>query len=162
MDSAQIRRAKLVRLLVWPGVLVPAVLGAASLTLGVLTRGFSGPLVWAGLAAIGIGAAGAAYRWFAAADTLDQQAVVAIGRRAAKEHLDYLKQLRRRLRRDRDPRTGKGLKRLHGTYERLGRFETRVRPGGSRLLIDVALQAKQLYQSCLDLLERSLVLWNAS
>ena len=162
MDSVQIRRAKLVHLITWPGVLVPAVAGAASLALGALTNGFSGGLVWTGLAAMGVGAAAAAYRWFAAVETLEQQALDRIRLQAEKEHLDYLKQLRRRLRRDRDPRTGKCLKRLHGTYERLGRLDARVASGGSRTLTEVVAQAKQLYQSCLELLERSLVLWNAS
>jgi hypothetical protein len=151
-------------LLSWRWVLIPSIVGLAGLAWGALAGVLAGAAGWAGLLGLGLAAGAAGCRWLLSGETLEQQALDDLRRRAARKHVDYLKQLRRRLRRDRDPRTGKCLKRLHGTHERLDRLDARVLslPAGAKLLAEVVAQAGQLYQSCLELLERSLVLWNTS
>ena len=74
-----------------------------------------------------------------------------------KRHTRYLRKLLPNIRKDRDPRTTKILKDLERIHERMLRLESEHinMLGMSSLLI----QANELYDSCLESLERSIQLW---
>ncbi|MCA9265185.1 MAG: hypothetical protein KDA60_15095, partial [Planctomycetales bacterium] len=83
-------------------------------------------------------------------------------KRARREHFAYLNKLRRKLRQDRDPRTNQLAKQLQQLYDRSSRSDPDFdahREDVPTAVVELFDQSTQLYQSCLDLLERSFQLW---
>ena len=80
-----------------------------------------------------------------------------VRRQRQKQHTRHLRKLLPNIRKDRDPRTTKILKDLERIHERMLRLESASidTTGMSTLLI----QANELYDSCLESLERSIQLW---
>ena len=78
-----------------------------------------------------------------------------------REHAAYLRELRRRLRGDRDPRTSNMVKKLKQVYDRLWSMvpDVGADENAASLLTAVHRQVRDLYDSCVKLLERSLQLW---
>jgi hypothetical protein len=117
-------------------------------------------LVGAGCLAASGAAAWFRWRWRQAA--LTELAVTDIRLRAHRNHLVYLKQLRRRMRRDRDPRSSRIVRGLLRIYERLRTSESDSERDATRTLREIHDQARALYQSCLRLVERTLELWEGA
>ena len=139
-------------------VLMPTLLGAGALY---FFRG-NRQLFVVGLAALGFAAFSAAQRWFAGGAELTEQAYHDLQTKARREHAKYLRDLRRELRGDRDPRTSNMLKKLQKVHDRLLMVDRWQRDGASEIFGEVNVQANELYQACLRLLERSLEIWKAS
>ena len=139
-------------------VLLPSLIGAGAL---LLSAG-KGQLRVVGLAALAFAAFNATRRWFASGDELTERAWRGLQRKASQEHAKYLRQLRRELRGDRDPRTSIMLKKLQRVHDRLLMADRWQRDGASEMFGEIRVQANALYQVCLRLLERSLEIWKVS
>lgn len=139
-------------------VMLPSLIGAGALFLSA-GRGRLGVV---GLAALAFAAFSATQRWFARGDELTELAWRDLQRKARQEHAKYLRELRRALRGDRDPRTSNMLKKLQRIHDRLLMADRWQRDGASEMFEEIRVQANELYQACLRLLERSLEIWQAS
>lgn len=139
-------------------VLMPSLIGAGALFLSA-GRGRLGIV---GLAALAFAAFNAVQRWFVGGDELTEQAWHDLQSKARQEHAKYLRELRRQLRGDRDPRTSNMLKKLQRIHDRLLMADRWQRDGANEMFEEVRVQANELYQACLRLLERSLEIWRAS
>jgi hypothetical protein len=139
-------------------VLLPSIIGAGALF---FSRG-RGRLSVVGLAVLAFAVFSAAQRWFAGGDELTEQAWRDLQRKSRQEHAKYLRELRRELRSDRDPRTSNMLKKLQRIHDRLLTAKSWRRDGTSEMFGEIHVQANELYQACLRLLERSLEIWKAS
>lgn len=139
-------------------VLLPSLIGAGALF---LSAG-KGRLGVVALASLAFAAISAAQRWFVGGDELTERAWRDLQRKARQEHAKYLRELRRALRGDRDPRTSNMLKKLQRIHDRLLMADRWQRGGASEMFGEIRVQANELYQACLRLLERSLEIWRAS
>jgi hypothetical protein len=139
-------------------VLLPSLIGAGAL----FFSAGKGRLGVVGLVALGFAVFGAAQRWFAAGDDLTERAWRDLQGKARQEHAKYLRELRRALRGDRDLRTSNMLKKLQRIHDRLLMADRWQRDGASEMFGEIRVQANDLYQACLRLLERSLEIWQAS
>ena len=80
-----------------------------------------------------------------------------IRKQRQKKHTRQLRKFLPNIRKDRDPRTTKILKDLERIHERMLKLESEsIRMSGISTLL---IQANQLYNSCLESLERSIQLW---
>lgn len=75
-------------------------------------------------------------------------------------HLEYLRNLRRKMRRDGDPRTGGLVTKLRTIYEHLEQSKETASADRNGILPEIHEQAQELYQSCLALLEHTFELWD--
>jgi hypothetical protein len=74
----------------------------------------------------------------------------------------YLTRLRRKLRTDRDRRTGESIERLARLRKRIMQSGVTESGEDSPVLAELAGKADELYRSCLASLEKSLELWEAA
>ena len=139
-------------------VLMPTLFGAGALY---FSRGM-GRLGVLGLAAFAFAALVATQRWFRGGEKLTEQAWRALQSKEREDHAKYLRELRRELRGDRDPRTSNMLKKLQRVYDRLLVSDRRQSDEPSEIFAEIRLQSNELYQSCLRMLERSLEIWKVS
>jgi hypothetical protein len=122
----------------------------------------SGRLGVMALAAFAFATLIATQRWIRGGEKLTEQAWSKLQGKVREEHAKYLRQLRRELRGDRDPRTSNMLKKLQRVYDRLLVSERWQRDEPREIFAEIRLQCDELYQSCLRLLERSLEIWKVS
>lgn len=80
--------------------------------------------------------------------------------RDEKTHLEYLRNLRRKMRRDGDPRTGGLVTKLRAIYQHLEQSKDTAAADYGGVLPEMHEQARELYQSCLSLLEHTYELWD--
>ena len=131
MGSAHSHGRRISVVLARPSVLLPGLLGVACLSIDWLAGGGVGWLGRTGLVALGLSAATAVWRWVGGTDDARYQPIEDLQGQTEREHLGYLGQLRRRLWRDRDPRSGKCLRRLRHTYGRLSTARCAARSTGA-------------------------------
>lgn len=163
-QETQLRKRKWKRL--FRSVAWPTIAGGGILLAGVATGQILAPLGFVGMGLLALGTAVGVYRWTLGGERLTEEARADLETETAREHVAYLKTLRGRMRRDRDPRTTKMVKKLKDVYDRLtargipesADSVTKRRAG----MAEVHQGARGLYQSCLDMLERSLELWNGA
>ena len=162
-NNWQIVRRMFVRTFGSASFLMPVAVGAASLGMASLLSApplsFFGIVGW-GLVGLGFGRA--IWRFTIGHRALAENSIRDVRRRVQRGHLDYLRSLRRRIRRDRDPRTSRIVIELQRIYERLCRLESPEPQSDTRILPALHDQAQQLYGSCLQSLERSYQLWNGA
>ena len=138
----------------------PILIGGAIFYFG--APAFTAPMGLIGLGSFAVAGIAAAKTWFAS-DELTDRAFRDLQRKARTEHMRRLRDLRRALRGDRDPRTSSMLKRLQRIYDRLLATQRwQPPPESDQIYAEVRDQASQLYESCLGLLERSLEIWKVS
>jgi hypothetical protein len=152
VDPAEVRKQRWVRVVTSRRFLLPAIVGVV---LGVFGNP---PVNWLGWAA-GVVAAGVVVwdlTWGGAKLTaaIHQD----LRRKADRDHHQYLRELQRKLRTDRDPRTGEMLRHLRQLYDRMQDLLQQT-TGGKPWQMEVHGQVRHLYQSCLTALERSFELW---
>mgnify|MGYP000285966091 CR=1 FL=1 len=145
------------RTLLHPSVLLPAFVGATSLIAAAFVGGTMCTFVGVGgmLVAAGI----AAYRGTIASEAITQQVKLDLLHKKQRKHLDYLRQLRRKMRGDRDPRTGQLAARLRTIYQHLEQSADTASGDAGGVLPQLHDQARELYHSCRQLLEHSFDLW---
>ena len=139
-------------------VLMPTLFGAGGLY---LSRG-SGRLGMMSFAALAFATLLCLQRWISGGEKLTEQAWRDLQGKVRKEHVKYLRELRRQLRGDRDPRTSNMLKRLQKAYDRLLVSDRWREDEPNEIFAEIRGQSHELYQSCLRLLERSLEIWKTS
>lgn len=140
-------------------VLVPTLFGAGGLFLSF--RGIPRLYIMS-LGALAFATLMAMQRWVTGGERLAEQAWRDLQGKVRKEHTRYLRELRRELRGDRDPRTSNMLKRLQRAYDRLLVSDRWRQDEPNEIFAEIRGQSHELYQSCLRLLERSLEIWKAS
>jgi hypothetical protein len=156
MDESRIRNRALKNLLTSTPVVLPAVLGIGSLLVGLLTGNPAGTFGVLGMAGLALGVGVATWRWLTGSERLTQEALEQLQSGAEREHRSYLRQLQRRLRKDKDPRTNEVVKQLKALRSRLTRVGLIGRRRISETAAEIRDDARQLYRSCLTSLERTL------
>lgn len=153
IDQAEVRKQRFLSAITSRFFWVPAIVGTA---LGFLAES---PLSWFGWAAVGVGVASVVWRMTIGGRSLTNQAISKVKQKASREHRAYLRRLQRKLRRDRDPRTGEMLRSLRDLYGRLDDMEFDPQQQQT-WQVEVFGQIRNLYQSSLSALERSYELWD--
>lgn len=152
IDQAEVNKQRWLSVISSKLFWVPAAVGAA---VGLLAEA---PLAWIGWAAVGFGVASVVWQLTVGGQKLTDQAIAKVKRKAGREHRAYLRRLQRKLRQDRDPRTGEMLRSLRDLYGRVEDLD--FDPTQQQTWqIEVYEQIRNLYQSCLSALERSYELW---
>lgn len=144
-----------------PSVLLPACASVPLLVFGLVTSSPIGLTCAAlsGLAAVGWGL----YRLTAGRATLQAQALAELQAEATEQHFTYLRELRSRLRGDRDPRTGECVKQLQEIYRRWLELHQQPASREQAAAWDTAqLGIRELYEQSLQALERSWTLWKST
>lgn len=155
------RKVRLVALS--PAVLWPVVIGAAGLAWHMAPP--DGVFSWLMVGSIAWGSMNAVRRWWGQSEQLTDLALKDFQNQTRRRHVTQLNLLRRELRTDRDPRTTQMARRLQELYERMlqlspvySRHPSSLRPIAQEILDHAA----ELYNSCLDLLQKSLHLWRTA
>jgi hypothetical protein len=152
-------RQKLRRLWRSPGVLLPAIMGGA---LSLFAWGnVSSAFFWPGLGLLGLATGVAVWRWTVGRSKLDHDALEQALEDQERLHQARLKLVRRKMRRDRDPRTSGMVKHLKLVFERLWTL-TPDPLDEYQQDADVYDQISELYDTCLSMLERSFEIWRAA
>ncbi len=138
------------------------VFGAGLLLLAWLAGSATGVLGILGLSGVVLGVGIGARRLLLRRDELVREAREDLKKESARSHRAHLRQLHRRLRRDRDPRTGQYLAELRRLYDRLQRAGLMGSRAASPVLPEVRTKAEELYRSCVTSMERAVQLWETS
>lgn len=150
----------------WRAWLTPSVILPACASLPFLLGGIvSGTPFWLSCAALsGLAAAARGiYRLTAGRASLQAQALAELQAEATEEHFTYLRELRGRLRGDRDPRTGECVKQLQDIYRRWLELHQQTTSREQAAAWDSAqLGIQELYEQSLHALERSWTLWKST
>jgi len=116
------------------------------------------PFAWIGWATVLIAVGVAAWRLTWGRQTLIVRVITQLKRKESREQRAFLRGLQRKLRQDRDSRTGDMLRRLRKVYDRVVELDLdKARQQPWR--VEVYDQVCVLYRSCLSALERSFDLW---
>ena len=150
---------KVKRLLRSPSVLLPALAGGffSVVAWGSVASSF----FWPGLGLLGLATVVGGLRWTLGRKKLDQTALDDLLRKQEREHQARLKDVRRLMRRDRDPRTSQMVKNLKSVFERLWTL-TPDPIDEWKEPTEVYAQIAALYDTCLSMLERSFEFWHAA
>lgn len=152
-DQAEVRKQRVLGAIYSKLFWVPVMLGTS---LGLLGKA---PWSWVGWTAVVLGVGSVVWRTTVGGRELAERAITRVKRKSSREHRAYLRQLQRKLRRDRDERTGEMLRSLRDLYGRLDDME--FDPGAQQSWqINIFGQIRNLYQASLAALERSYELWN--
>lgn len=157
-SAAEVQAARWRRTVFHPAVMLPAVAGAFSLAAGWVAGG-AGTMM--GVAGLAIAALVVAYRATLGSAGIVEQVKSGLLEKKKRDHVAYLRELRRKMRRDGDPRTGSLITKLRSIYEQLGQSADAALADYSGVLPQMHEQARELYDSCLQLLEHSFELWDA-
>lgn len=145
-----------------PAVLTPGIVGSAMLALnymGLFTGLLDGSAGIAfGLLTLSLGAA--VWRATVGSAAIRSQTDQESQQKRKRAHLEYLRDLRRKMRRDRDPRTGDLVTKLRTIYQQLEQSADTASTDYGGILPQIHEQANELYRSCLALLEHSFDLWD--
>ena len=134
-------------------VWLPIVLGCGTMALT------SGVPFFLGVAATAIGIGSAIWRLTAGKSAIVEQANSELQSQRRREHGRYLRGLQRKLRRDEDSRTGKMLDDVRNLFKRIHDMGLQNAVSEKRWTQPISEQVDQLYQSCVDGLEKSYDLW---
>lgn len=156
--ASKLQALKWRRTFMHPSVLLPVLFG----TLGLAANFFvSDPMcAMIGAGGLAIAVAAVVYRSTVGADGIVDQARIDLLNRRQRKHTAYLRELRRKMRRDRDPRTGQLVTKLRTIYGHLEQSAEVAASDYSGVLPQMHEQARELYDSCLKLLEHSFELWD--
>lgn len=157
-SANELQSLKRRRTFLHPAVVLPALIGALSFA---ATMFVSDPLcAAAGVGGLGLAVFVAVYRATAGATSIVAQARNDLLQKDQREHFAYLRELRRKMRRDRDPRTGQLVTKLRAIYQHIVQSADLAVADYSGVLPEMHEQARELYDSCLHLLEHSFALWD--
>jgi hypothetical protein len=115
-----------------------------------------------GVGALTVGLGVAAYRWVVSADKLADEVVERELRESERQDRTQLTRLRRRVVRDKDPRTGDCVDKLVKLRKRMSQAARTNEDGESPVSRELADKAEELYRSCVTTLERSFELFQAA
>lgn len=141
-----------------PSVIVPALLAVPLLLVGLA----AGSPIWWSASAVMAGAAvtRAIYRTTWGRPALQQESLLQLQQELEQQHQSYVRELRQRLRNDRDPRTGDCARRLQQMHRRLNALLEQPHRRDQIVGWDDAQDGmRELYVQCLKSLERSWGLW---
>jgi hypothetical protein len=155
-------RRVLAKALSSPLAVLPLATGIILLIWASVFGGFGGLSGTLGIGGVLIGLGVAAYRWLFAGESLVQSVQHEEQKDEARQQRTYLTRLRRKLRTDRDPRTGKSVDKLARLRKRMIQSGVTESAEDSPVLPELVGKADELYRSCLTSLERSLELWEAA
>ncbi len=162
MDPGRFRKRFLTRLVASPWVGVPAGLGLASLGLGIVLGHPLGFFGFMGVVGILLGVGMGATRWVLGYDQIARQAFEEVLSETERSHYAFLDGLEKRLHGDGDPRTIASVRDLRKIYRRLERAGMVGEGGSGELLPEIRDHSVELYESCVESLERTLAFWNAA
>ena len=123
----------------------------------------SGIPFWMGAAAVGVGVGSAIWRFTLGRRATEELVLQQLREEANRQHYAYLRSLQRKLRRDRDPLTGKLLRQLRAIHKRM--VDLKVFAGASDTpswQAEIRQQVAKLYESSVGSLERSCDIWKSS
>ena len=155
VSKSDLKNAFLKKSLLSKGVWIPIVLGCSTMA---VATGFP---FWLGVAAVGVGIGTAIWRFTIGRRKTEEAVIQQLRDEANCQHYAFLRALQRKLRRDRDPTTGKLLRQLRETHKRM--VETRVFLGSAEKetwQADVRSHMVKLYESSVGSLERSFDIWS--
>lgn len=159
MDQGKFRKKVFMELLTHPWTLLPAVSGLSLLVVGWSVGKLAGLMGVAGVFGLLAGAGALATRWIFKSGEVARKAFEAIAEEEREEQSERLDDLYRRLKRDRDPRTGQSLRRLrqlHQTFREGEWSESLESPTAH----EISNMVEKLFRGCIMSLEHSLELWS--
>lgn len=162
MDAASRRKRVMGNLFRSPAVHLPILVGSGFLGFAWLIGAPTGLPGILGMVGILSGLGIAAAKLLFGRDELVRQAEEDLRNESARDHRSYLRRLHRRLRSDKDSRTGQYLAELRRLYDRLQEAGLMGSKTSNLVLPEVRNKAEQIYRSCLSCLEQSLELWQAA
>ncbi|MFK7961602.1 MAG: hypothetical protein AB8G96_13880, partial [Phycisphaerales bacterium] len=157
MDRSELTRRVLLKLTTAPTVLGPAVIGASAAAIGLAAA--SPVLLFAGAAGVLLGGGIFASRWAFGFDRLVAREAEYLGRREEAAQRRALRSLELRLRGDGDARTERWLRQMTAMRDRFEADQDAAIAEGPRAaarLAEVAPQVDELFDHCIESLERSL------
>ena len=156
VSKAELQSRFVKKALLNKAVWLPVVLGTATMALA------SGTPFWLGAAAIGLGIGAAVWRFTGGRRTIEEQVIQRLRYESNRQHYAYLRALQRKLRRDRDPRTGRMLRQLRQTHKRMVEAKVFASNQNDAWNSDIRDRLSRLYESSVGSLERSFDLWNSA
>lgn len=159
MEPGEFRKRVILKALIAPTVLFPALFGATAAAVGVAAGDFLGFMGFLGVTGVLWGVGAGLTRLLLSSRKLGEQVLeeAETGRRDAA--LARLKQVERRLEKTRDPRTFAVIRALRHQRHRL--FDA-VENHAFPVPPEIAGMSQQLYDQCVDSLDRSATLWETA
>ena len=153
-DPTSFRNRVLLDLVGSPWVLLPTAAGMSGLMMDWAFAGGAGPLTFAGLAGLAVGAGALISRWLTAGDALTAKAVADLEAHELQQRQARLDALDRRLAADGDDRTNRALAGLRELERRVSDLESHDDPA-RRPPPEIAGQIRELLHTSITSLERS-------
>lgn len=162
MAEASITKRATFRAILTPAVLFPAGLGGVVSLMALFTGTLIGPSGFVGLGLLAVAAATAGYRFFFRRPAIARQLAQEAGDERLKTTIYELRELRRRLRADGDPRMIGLADSLRKVHQRLAAIRLAADNPARDLLPDLRSKADALWANCLTALRRASELSRAS
>ena len=162
MDKARFRKKVLTDLFSSPWTVLPSVLGMTGVITAVAQGQGSGNLGFLGICGILAGLGSLATRWIYRLDEIGEKAARDLQNEEWQKRDRELDRLDRRLRRDGDPRTEKGLRELRAIYREFRRDSKWSRGINKAAAVEIGSKVERLFHGCLESLEIAQELWESA
>ncbi|MCA9211765.1 MAG: hypothetical protein KDB27_01775 [Planctomycetales bacterium] len=157
VEKSELQNAFVRRTFLSGAVWLPIVLGGAMMVVA------SGIPFWLGVGAVGCGVGTAIWRFTLGRKKIEDAIVAQFRKEADRQHHSFLRALGRKLRRDRDPNTGRLLRTLQDMHKRMTRAKIFTKEDGEQTWqVQVHEHMTKLYESSVGSLERSFQIWQSA
>ena len=118
--------------------------------------------VWfgVGIAAVAVGVGSAVWQLTLGKRSTAEKVIAEIKKESNRAHYDSLRKLQRKLRRDKDPLTGKLLRQLRETHKRMDQMGILTGFRAPQWKADIKTKVLDLYESSVKSLENTFDVWN--
>ncbi len=159
MDPAEFRKRVMLKAVTAPTVLFPGVFGAAAVAVGLAAGDFYGFMGFLGITGLVWAIGAGTTRLLLGTDKLGQEVLDESDARRRDAVFARLKEVERRLEKTRDPRTFALIRTLRDQRQRL---DEAVEKQAFPVPPELAAMSRQLYDTCVESLERSATLWETA